>query len=930
MGVTYLTVSVTKPAFSNGSGASFGSGLSSLLGNKRDSFKLLAASSSSKDQLHTLVEEEEEEEELVSQAAVLHKDETSALPPVDMDKSNIASDDSGTPSNLPMEQEEDVEFSVGEDHPIQPLAPKPRPAALSLRPLSLTPENLVSLQGLPTPSWTPGPRSGLRRLSLSPVPPGEDAENGFSTTPTPAPRRPPLTLNLSNINENPTLPSDECRSQRRSSITYKPPSHGVMTSLAGLPTPEMTPTFKSRRCSITESVHSTQSEDEFFPGGSSQIRPLSVSEQHFLVKSHKALLSRITDLERALTNRRRASSAFARSETGGSRPTSILSDASSSDTGGEPSDEMLRLIADLKAERDELKRDVDGWRTRVGDMEKQTVMLTNRVEAERRDAWIARSRAGLLEVEKSTLEKKVEINGKVIEDLNDENQTLKMVKEDLARESEGLKHKLQEVEERLKATQADLEKERELRNLQEKESLATAAVHARPRSSYGRNAGTAFASTDSIASSTTEVEAESSDDCEARFKFMLKAVQEEDESNGFVEEDNGLASYEDEEESDESFRSSSFDSLDEDTTTPIQCSTPSTPELHEAFSTPLDTQASSPSRLKTWTFPRRTGSESLPSHNKQDSVDRFFGCLDGETNSEAGSTPCSPSQYSFEKSKSLFASALRDIDDDESPFFLPQGVGIIVEENHLDVVLEEDEVASNDELDERMFGEMGGIRITLSPPQPEDDRLVLEPPQLVVQTIKRPVEDPPQLPMLNFGNDGNDDGFNFGRPVEQTHLPQKKQGHTPVTDVVSTHSIVSTPAVATVLPAAGVPPSVVQTPPSCIPRSTSPSAIPRFSPPKSTTPMEPSPMVVAPPASSPYITPPSKRGGAVPSFIPQPVSSPSPIRVLPPSGKLKTTATYSIRQTQKKPLMSNTAGNGKGKNANGSNPTSQNVIRTSC
>jgi hypothetical protein len=38
----------------------------------------------------------------------------------------------------------------------------------------------------------------------------------------------------------------------------------------------------------------------------------------------------------------------------------------------EPSDEMRRLIADLKAERDELRRDIDGRGTRVADLEKQS------------------------------------------------------------------------------------------------------------------------------------------------------------------------------------------------------------------------------------------------------------------------------------------------------------------------------------------------------------------------------------------------------------------------------------------------------------------------------------------------------------------------------------------------------------------------------
>jgi hypothetical protein len=69
----------------------------------------------------------------------------------------------------------------------------------------------------------------------------------------------------------------------------------------------------------------------------------------------------------------------------------------------EPSDEMLRLIADLKAERDELKRDIDGWRTHISDLEKKSGALALRVDTERREAWIARERLGLLEVESALL-----------------------------------------------------------------------------------------------------------------------------------------------------------------------------------------------------------------------------------------------------------------------------------------------------------------------------------------------------------------------------------------------------------------------------------------------------------------------------------------------------------------------------------------------
>ena len=57
------------------------------------------------------------------------------------------------------------------------------------------------------------------------------------------------------------------------------------------------------------------------------------------------------------------------------RPISLVtSDSSLSDV--EPSDEILRLIADLKAKRDELKRDINGRCTRVVvNLEKQSSAL---------------------------------------------------------------------------------------------------------------------------------------------------------------------------------------------------------------------------------------------------------------------------------------------------------------------------------------------------------------------------------------------------------------------------------------------------------------------------------------------------------------------------------------------------------------------------
>ena len=131
----------SKPSFPPPMG-SFSSGLSGLA-NMRDSFGN-RPTSSIKDQLHTLVEEEEEEEEEEPQG------------PLSPSASAVTS------------------------LPAVPTSPTPsrarhRPAGLSLRPLSLSPEKLLSTTNgeLPTPAPTPNPSklSGLKSLTLTSSPP---------------------------------------------------------------------------------------------------------------------------------------------------------------------------------------------------------------------------------------------------------------------------------------------------------------------------------------------------------------------------------------------------------------------------------------------------------------------------------------------------------------------------------------------------------------------------------------------------------------------------------------------------------------------------------------------------------------------------------------------------------------------------------------
>ncbi|PPQ77283.1 hypothetical protein CVT25_010865 [Psilocybe cyanescens] len=937
--------------------------------SKRDSFKLLGPSSSAKDQLGTLLEEEEEEEDsnpLPSPAPSVKED----LPPPN---TPVSPNTPSTPA-----------LSFTKATPA-----KPRPCNLNLRPLSLTPDSVVT--SLPSPSLTPSPRQGLRSLSLTPSSSTEDnvaavkqsRRTSLVISPTPSSRRPVLNLALENIDKAPAASEEEHKPSRRSSISYKRSHNSVTMNVAGLPTPEMTPTF-GRRYSTTESVSSISNDDEVFPNPPTQTRPLSASEQHFLFKSHNALLARITDLERALSMRRRESGGY--SNGGSSRPASVASNfSSSSDLGsagtsgvnssqsGEPSDEMLNLITDLKSERDELKRDVDGWRTRVGDMENQMSVLAKRVENERRDAWVARSRVGLLEVEKEVLMKKMEALDELLAIHDKEKNNWESEVGQLRKENSDSKQRIKDLEAELKWVKQELVSERTKKIKEETDPLMTPT----PRSfdsfkkpgmglSLTKKHGLGFPSVDSE-SSVTDVEQDSSDDCRTAFGFALRSVQEESEEADYSqedssfagyededEEDNGLAGYEDEEDTDMSLQSSSSFGSEEDLPRSVAHfqnsglpSSPTTPRP-QVFTPPRSNHARRATLSKTWTFPFGNQPQTPPKKEEDETVDRFFGCLDDGESDTVGSAPNSPSAYSYEKSKGLFASGFKfAAADDNASFFLPDGVGTLTdgeddsdkEEKRLSVVAEEEEedgVSSEAEVsevegiddDDNLFGEeIGGIRITFTPPQEEP--VIEERKQIQVSPIKR-TSPPPVLPALNFGGDDDDEEeeeeedmrrvipFNFGRP-----LAEERQPSPPTV-------IVSAPVITTHLPSLARSAS-----PSMIPRPASPSSsssLPRLVTSRpavsvsTSTPPKVSPMRAVPASSSSFVTPPNKRGGALPSFIPQPVSSPSPLRSTPLSTtttkpRVIPTSTF-IRQPTKKPLLptacSNQAQNSSTGNSNGS------------
>ncbi|KAN0131044.1 hypothetical protein V8E53_011177 [Lactarius tabidus] len=651
----------SKPSFPPSIG-SFTPGLSGL-SNIRDSFSS-RVTSSIKDQLHTLVEEEEEEEEPV------------ASPPPALS------------SELPA--------VIGSPSPA-----RHRPAGLHLRPLSLSPDRLMSATAgeLPTPESTATPTkpAGLKSLTLATSPslistsPASDGILSKATAlhrrsvvvpPThpsasaPFFRRASLTESTSSTSSDPfEIP------RKRSSISYK-------SSFHGLPTPELTPTTEGR------------------PPIGSEIdwarRPSLTNEQHFLYQSQAALVARISELERTLSSR---------SQT---RPISFAaSDSSLSDA--EPSDEMLRLIADLKAERDELKRDIDGWRTRVSDLEEKSGALALRVDTERRQAWIARERLSLLEVEKRAAVRAAEESDVAAKGLRAELATCKADLQAAREEAERSK----EIAYELELVRAELVEERQLREDLEK-SLEELSVLKTPTPVGPIRR---MMSIDSM-SSATDVD---SLDEHTMSGSELKAVQEVDEDEEvYSEQENNLIGYEDEEEGDEIFTShhgSSFGSFEDIPCSHLVRSVASSPSQTPS-PTPLPTHTRRASLSREWSFPAKVAPQAASAQHVPEEVDRFFGCLE-----DMGDSPPIPAADPAESTSPFtkgFFGAVEEEDDEMPPFVLPADVGVEVESpppleddsaplvgSGLGVVLEEDEPAEDVFIGEE---DEGGIKFTFEIP----------------------------------------------------------------------------------------------------------------------------------------------------------------------------------------------------------------------
>lgn len=430
-------------------------GLNSSLTGKRDSFgKHLLVSNAMKDQLHTLLEEEEEEEEWQIPQPASKAEEA---------QGSTEKEETIHPPWAPAELlQESLQPEAAEARPATHQSNRHRPSNLVLRPLSLTPNSLPLSRvadSLPTPALTPSPRiTGLKTLhlaspassisSMSSI--SSSRRQSLSVSPSP---RPVMPERRQSVGSYATPP------HQRASISYKrtdAPEHAVH-----LLTPDATPT------TAVPPLHAKLPSLPRTPADVSTLpdldRPLSPTEQAFLFRSHTSLLCRISELETAIAERGRSPSGFGRSRSRSPAHERFLSITSNSSCMSEtesvsstPSDELLQLVSDLKAERDELMRDVDGWRNRVSDLDKQIGTLNRRVEAERRDAWVVRERMGVLEVEKK----------RVREDLERERLENRRLEKAIMIEETARKH----AEEERDTTSRALQEEREKREAVELEA----------------------------------------------------------------------------------------------------------------------------------------------------------------------------------------------------------------------------------------------------------------------------------------------------------------------------------------------------------------------------------------------------------------------------------------------------------------------------
>jgi len=549
-----------------------------------------------------------------------------------------------------LEEEEEEEENISPSSLVltPPPMAKPRPQNLTLRPYP------VVSNSLPTPSATPSPRTGgLKSLTLVNSPPIVASPSPLGTS-----------ARRSSLSGPPATTRDRAPA-RQSSISYKRSAESERS-----PSPTRLPALSSP-------LFETLSPEI---NGPMPITPeMSPSRRAFIYQSHSALLTRISDLEKLLEMR------FSPS-----RSPSPLPPLSPTTTSS--NDEFLCLVADLKAERDELKRDVEGWRTRVADLEKQTSLLVNRVETERRESWIIKEQLGVLQVEKVGMAQDAE--------------RLKATIAKLTKQAEELTAEL------VQQQRENMKMKAELARLNAPLALEPNRLRFAARSS--------LQSIDSQSStSTTDVEDFIRSPLTEVFNaacLKLKVVQEEQEEPDLGGDesrdsclDSGaeeLAHYEDEDDSDISFyspsRADSISSVKNLESPPASA----TPLAAQTFvSAPAIDRSASPSHerksslSKVWTFP--TTPVSRNHLQKPAEVDKFFTCLeDASDQTDTDGTDVDDDTHDLGRPKLGFGfghgfdySVEDEEEEDMPPFVLPTQtrsmptLGIVVEDGDEDEVV---------------------------------------------------------------------------------------------------------------------------------------------------------------------------------------------------------------------------------------------------
>ena len=267
-----------------------------------------------------------------------------------------------------------------------PLPQRHRPASLKLRPLSLR-----SAAALPTPSPTPPMRNSTKLKSLT-LAPGANIAQATALGP---PKRssavfPGGSPMLSLIELDTSLQRSNSVG-RRNLDSARP---GILTPDASSSSlaPSPSPRFDALRRSPSPGRSSASSPDD--------------AHTAYLTQSHASLLARIAELENALTIR---------------------------DDRAEPalSEELLEMLADLKTERDNLKKELDDAHAKTAEHEKQAAILSRRVDNERREVWVTKEKLAIAEAASKVIEEERDELRARVDKLND---ILSALKNDLLRE----------------------------------------------------------------------------------------------------------------------------------------------------------------------------------------------------------------------------------------------------------------------------------------------------------------------------------------------------------------------------------------------------------------------------------------------------------------------------------------------------------------